>query len=92
MGIGGGIFLIALGAILTAALFGLLADRKLPHSAKVVGAYIALTGAVLVNLLPTWTLLAILSLPVLALTVCRDWRLPLVGHEVVPKPCQGGLT
>jgi 1,4-dihydroxy-2-naphthoate octaprenyltransferase len=35
------------------------------YIALVVGAYIALTGAVLANLLPTWTLLAILSLPLL---------------------------
>jgi 1,4-dihydroxy-2-naphthoate octaprenyltransferase len=35
------------------------------YLALVVGAYIALTGAVLANLLPTWTLLAILSLPLL---------------------------
>jgi len=35
------------------------------YIALVVGAYIALTGAVLVDLLPTWTLLAILSLPLL---------------------------
>ncbi|HEY6201998.1 MAG TPA: 1,4-dihydroxy-2-naphthoate octaprenyltransferase [Candidatus Limnocylindria bacterium] len=35
------------------------------YLALVVGAYIALTAAVLVGLLPTWTLLAILSLPLL---------------------------
>jgi 1,4-dihydroxy-2-naphthoate polyprenyltransferase len=35
------------------------------YLALVVGAYIALTVAVLVGLLPTWTLLAILSLPLL---------------------------
>jgi 1,4-dihydroxy-2-naphthoate octaprenyltransferase len=63
--------------------FSVQAGRAAAHwlyVALVVGAYLALSAAVVVGLLPTWTLLAMLSLPLLVRQI-RSSELGATGQQ-----------
>ncbi len=66
-----------------AVTFSVRAGRRAAHwlyLSLVVGAYLALTAAVLVGSLPTWTLLAMLSLPLLVRQI-RSAEFGAVGQQ-----------
>jgi 1,4-dihydroxy-2-naphthoate octaprenyltransferase len=66
-----------------AATFSVRAGRSAAHwlyVALVVGAYLALSAAVVAGLLPTWTLLAMLSLPLLVRQI-RSSELGATGQQ-----------
>jgi len=66
-----------------AVTFSVRAGRNAAHwlyVALVVGAYVALSAGVVLNLLPTWTLLAMLSLPLLVRQI-RSSELGATGQQ-----------